>query len=309
MKKFYILIFFSIFFFSQSLQLNALIGDKIILKVNNKIVTNFEVKNKVISTLILSNQIINQKNIDKIKSQTLESLIQLKLKQIALEKYNYKVDYKQIEDYLNSISGNNIDGLKSNFENNNADFEMFIDNIKTEFKWQRFIVSKYSSNIEINKNSVTKEVNQIISKKSSLKEFNISEIEILINNDDTDKKKLSNLKGSILNEGFDKTALKYSVSATSQKNGNLGWIKSNILSKNIYQVISKLKIGEISPPIKRTNSVIFLRLNDIRILKSKELNRSNLEQEIIDRKSNELFDLYSKSHLSKLKNSVFIEYK
>lgn len=309
MKKFFILIFFKIFFFAQTYQLNALIEDKIILKVNNKIITNFEVKNKIISTLILSNEIINQENIDKIKSQTLESLIQLKLKQIELDKYNFEIDYKQIEDYLNSISGNNIDRLKSVFKSNNIDFEMFLDNVKTEFKWQRFIFSKYSNKIEINKNSIAKELNKIISKKSLIKEYNISEIEILINNDSTDEKKLLDLRENILNEGFEKTALKYSVSTTSQKKGNLGWINSNALSKNMYQIVSKLKIGEISQPIRRANSILFLRLNDTRNIKSKEINRNNLEKEIIDRKSNELFDLYSKSHLSKLKNSVFIEYK
>ena len=73
----------------------------------------------------------------------------------------------------------------------------------------------------------------------------------------------------------------------------------------MYQIVSKLKIGEISQPIRRANSILFLRLNDTRNIKSKEINRNNLEKEIIDRKSNELFDLYSKSHLSKLKKFSF----
>ena len=110
-----------------------------------------KLKTKIISTLILSNEIINQENIDKVKSQTLESLIQLKLKQIELDKYNFEIDYKQIEDYLNSISGNNIDRLKSVFKSNNIDFEMFLDNVKTEFKWQRFIFRNTQIKLKLTK--------------------------------------------------------------------------------------------------------------------------------------------------------------
>ena len=58
----------------------ASIENKIILKVENEIITNFEVKNKILSTLILSNQEINQENIDNFKKQALEFLIQYKLK-------------------------------------------------------------------------------------------------------------------------------------------------------------------------------------------------------------------------------------
>ena len=303
----FILLLFS--FLNFSISLNAKIENKIILKVNNKIITNFEVKNKIISTLILSNEEITQENINKIKGQTLEFLIQLKLKEIELDKFNYKSDLKQVNDYLNSISNNNIEGLKDVFTNNNIDFELFLENIETEFKWQKFIYSRYAKKIEIDENSVNEEINQIISKKTKIKEYNISEIEIMVNNNKSDEQIISDLKKRILSEGFEKTAFNYSISSTSEKNGNLGWIKSNALSKNIYKIISNLEIGQISKPIINNNTALIFKLNDVRVVDGDKINKINLENRIINRKSNELFNLYSKSHLSKLKNSVFIEYK
>ena len=43
----------------------------------------------------------------------------------------------------------------------------------------------------------------------------------------------------------------------------------------------------------------------------KELNNfhNHLKKDLIDQKKNELFNLYSRSHLSKLKNTSLIEYK
>ena len=45
----------------------ANIKNNIVLKVENEIVTNYEIKNKILSSLILSNQLVNQENINKTK--------------------------------------------------------------------------------------------------------------------------------------------------------------------------------------------------------------------------------------------------
>ena len=58
---------------------------KIVLKIDNKVVTNFEVKNKILTELLLSNLEVNQSNINNFKSQAVNSLINLKLKEIELE--------------------------------------------------------------------------------------------------------------------------------------------------------------------------------------------------------------------------------
>ena len=58
---------------------NAL-KNEIIVKIDNSIITTYEIKNKIKTSLILSNQDINQTNIDKNKKRALTYLIDLKLK-------------------------------------------------------------------------------------------------------------------------------------------------------------------------------------------------------------------------------------
>ena len=57
-------IFLLIFLTSLPNFLLANLENKIIVKVENEIITNFEFKNKLLSTLILANQEINQTNIN-----------------------------------------------------------------------------------------------------------------------------------------------------------------------------------------------------------------------------------------------------
>ena len=67
--------------------------------------------------------------------------------------------------------------------------------------------------------------------------------------------------------------------------------------------------GEISEPIIRQSSILFLKINDTRIEKLDKNRISDLQNKIVNQKKNELFNLYSMSHLSKLKNNSLIEYK
>ena len=70
-----------------------------------------------------------------------------------------------------------------------------------------------------------------------------------------------------------------------------------------------MDIGETSKPIKRQNSIIFLKIADKRSSKTKDINLSELKSKLVNQKKNELYNLYSRSHLSKLKNNSLIEYK
>ena len=105
--KIKILIIVSIYLNFLFIPSNA-ITNKIILKVENEIITNYEVKNKILTSLVLAGDEITQENIDKLKKQALESLIQNKLKIIELKKYKIKKDSNQINSYLNIVSQNNI---------------------------------------------------------------------------------------------------------------------------------------------------------------------------------------------------------
>ena len=184
--------------------------------MRNEIISNYEVKNKILSSLVLNGQEINQKNINNAKKQALESLILFKLKKIELSKYNFKNNPKQISDYLNLISSNDIETLKENFKRNNLDYELFIEEIETQFKWQKFIYQVYSNKIEIDENSINLEVKNL-AKNQKIEEFRISEIEVMLNNNDRDKEIILDIKRNIKSEGFELTATKYSTSLSSEK--------------------------------------------------------------------------------------------
>ena len=283
-------------------------NSKIIVKVEDEIITNYDLKNKILITLILANQEINQQNIDELKKAVLDQLINLKLKKIELLKYKIKKDEGRINSYLKSISGNNIQNFKNKFFENNLDFELFLDEVDTEIRWQQLIYTLYGKKIDINEATIDVEVEKIIKERSNVEEFELYEIEISSNLDVPEKQIIEDILKKINTIGFENSALNFSTSTTSSQKGYLGWINGKTLSKEIYLILSKMKIGEISKPIKKQNNILFLKLNNKRTIKPEQLEIKKLKSDIIEKKKADLFNLYSQSRLSKLKNNSFIQY-
>ena len=156
---------------------------------------------------------------------------------------------------------------------------------------------------------VENELESLIKNNKNLEEYNLSEIEITIN----DKKELENkikyIEQQIDATGFELAAFNISESPTSSNKGNIGWVNSKSLSRDIFEILSKMNLGQVSKPIVKKNNVLFLKINDKRIKKLDKQSISKLKNDIMNQKKNELFNLYSKSHISKIKNSSFIEYK
>lgn len=307
MKK---ILFLSLFFtFFLNFKANSNNNVKILVKIDNELITNFDIKNKIITKLILTNQKINQKNINNLKKISLEELIQNRLKKIELENYNFKRDNNRINSYLNSLTSNSVNDLENLFNKNNINFQTFIDEIDTEFKWRNLIYQKYSKKIEISSEEIDRELKKKIQNQKKLTEYSLSEIEILSTDIDLDTEKINEVMVEIKKSGFDSAVSKYSISSTASNKGKLGWINSSSLSQDFLIILKNMKIGEISEPIIKQDKIIFLRLDDKKISNVSEGNFGTLREKVINQKKNELFNLYSSSYLSKLRNTKFIEYK
>ena len=234
--------------------------------------------------LIISNQDINQENIDKYKKIILNLLIDFKLKKIEVSKYNVKIDNNKVTTYLKTISPN-IQLLKQKFLENNLDYKLFIDEITTELQWQELIFQIYSKKIKIDEKSFKAEIDELLKKKSLIEEYKISKIEIQSNsNDPEDQKKIAEIKKEINDDGFENVLLKYDETLSAANRGDLGWINSESLSSDIYKIVTNMKKGQVSIPIRKQNSIIFLKLEDKRMSKTDKKNIDKLKKKLLIKK-------------------------
>ncbi len=312
-KRFFVKILILLMLINVENNLEASSQNKIIVKVENQIISSYELRNKIKITLFLSNQELNQKNINFTKDRAIRQLIEYKLKKNEILQTNHKIiNESQVNDYFKNLSSKyktDIYGIKKIFKNNELDFDLYFDEIKTEFDWQSLIFKKFGNRIKLDENEVNNELNLYLKTQNNLKEYKLAEIEISLKNTQDDKNTFFEINKHISEQGFEKTAKKYSISTSALDGGNIGWISSKSLSDEILIILDNMKVGEISKPIIQTNSGTILKLLQTKKTSADSLNMNDLKQKIINNKKNQLLNLYSNNHLSKIKNNALIEIK
>ena len=169
-KKIFFLIF--VFVLSSLPISNAEIKNSILVKVGNEIITSLDLRNEILTNLIVNKIDINQENIDASKNLAIKKLINKKIKRIEITKYKI-TDYNKndLQKYLSNISNlfeTNSSGLKKLFETNNINYDTFIYNYETELLWNTLIFRIYSNQTNINIIEVENELEKIKKDKVDL---------------------------------------------------------------------------------------------------------------------------------------------
>lgn len=289
--------------------LYSAINQKILVKVDNEIISSYELKNNIKKILVMSNKKLNQNNIDMTKKIALTNLIDLKLKKIQVDKFKVELDQNVFTNKLNEISSSNILALKEKFLINNINYEIFEKELAIELRWQKLIFLKFRELINIEESEIDHQVNKILVNQKDIVEYKLLEFEVF---SEIDKKKIEsiqNIKKEINSFGLEETLNKFKINYSRIEKNELGWINSNVLSKSILNIVKKLKIGETSTPINNSQNILFIKLVDKKNIGKENLNIKKLKDQIINKRQNELFELYSRSFLSQIKNNSLIEYK
>ena len=203
-----------------------------------------------------------------------------------------------------------ISKLRPIFESNKMNYDQYVDEIYIDFLWQKLIFDIYSKKINVDEKQIISELNNFIKNNKKIEEYRLSEIEIEITDKNKKEEIIKEINNQIIENGFENTAIKYSNSSTAVNKGDIGWVSAAALSENILRIIKNMKLGEYSKPIMQANKIIYLKLVDNRKnLNNNELNIDKLKNDLILKKKNDLFKLYSNSYLSKKKNNTLINIK
>ena len=307
-KKNYIIFFFLIFILNQKL---FAFENKIIIKINDSIITSLDVHNET-NYLKALNKSFQKLDKNKIKEIATNSLVREKIKLVEISKY---IDEIKIEkNYLNQLIETRY--LRLGFNNKN-DFLSYLETIDLKLNtiekkltiealWNQIIYSKYSQKIKINKKEIKKSIE--VSNKQKIKKYLLSEILFNVENNDELKIKLIKIKESIKKVGFENTAINFSISDSSSIGGKIGWIEENLLNKNIRDELNKLDVGDLSNAIITPGGFMILKIEDINLIQKEEI--TNVEKklkELIVLETNKQLNQYSNIYFNKIKKDVQID--
>ncbi|MDB3925038.1 peptidylprolyl isomerase [Candidatus Pelagibacter sp.] len=306
MSKKIILLYLGLFFFifnSNSISLE----NKILVKIENQIITSIDLNNEFKYLVALNPSIKNTSNEEIIKLAK-RSIIQEQVKKIEIEKNfnNPKIPQKFLEQILlrvySSIGFSNLNDFKKYLINNDVDFENVKKKLEIEALWNELILIKFSSKVKIDEKNLKK---RIKNNNKFLKSYLLSEIFFEVSNLNDLDSKFQEISKTINDKGFDFAALKYSISQTSNIGGKLDWINENSLNKNIRGVINNLEINDFTKPINVPGGFLVLKINDIKNTKI-EIDIDKEFKKLENYEKNNQLNQYSKIYFNKVKKDLEI---
>ena len=298
-----IIIIFSIIFFLKQVHANE---NKILFKVNNKIITTIDIQNEM-NYLNSINPTFKDLEKEKIFEITKNSLIKNKVKEITLEKMikEIELDKKDFERILISVYSHfgikNITELKEYL----LQFDISIQTLKKRMAidtfWNQVIYDLYGKNIKIDLDQIKRNILQ----DNLQKEFLLSEIVFNLDMQENFEEKLKDIKQSIEEKGFENSALIYSTSDSVNVGGKLGWIDENSINKEILNEILLTEVNNYTKPIKIPSGFMILKINEIRETE-KNINLEEELQKIIKTKTNEQLNQYSNLFFNKIRKDIIV---
>lgn len=297
-----IIFFITIYFLSTTLGFSN-ISLKIVMKINNEIVTTYDIE-KEKNYLLALNSKLNQISENQLIMLAKKSLTKEIIKKNEILKYiELNQDNSQIDSVLNNLIKRLNFSNKNEFENYLQNFDVSIDDLKKkieiENEWKNMIYIKYNKSVNINKEDLMLKIDNLV-KNNYIQEYNLSEIIFSTKNNTTYNDEFNKIKNSIEDNGFENTANLYSISDSSKVGGKIGWVAKKNLSVAIIDKIKNLKKDHHSEPIKIGNDFLILKINETRKKPFEMDKQAELEKMIMIETTKQL-DKFSNIFYNKIK--------
>ena len=281
--------------------------NKILFKINNKIITNYDILSEKRYLYILNKELKNLED-KKIFEIAKNSIIKETIKENELKNFykEIKIDKVFLEkfalNYFSNYKFKSIDELKLFISEKGLNFTDLEKKMTIQLMWNQIIFKKYSNEIKINKELIKKN----ISKKKFQDEILISEIVFNVDKKKELEQKYILIQNEIKKSNFSTAAIIHSVSESSINGGKIGWIKINSLSKQIKNEVKNIKKGGITKPIQIPGGFIVLNIEDKRKTEIK-LDINKEIEKIIKKKTNEQLNQFSNIYFNKIKKDIKID--
>ena len=301
LKVFFIIIFFVFITNSNSFE------NKILFKIENKIITSLDVMKEYKYLIALNPNLKKYSKKNNIKLAK-KSIVQEKIKNIEIERNfeNPKVPEEFIEQIMRNIYTkiglSNLNDFKKYLISSEIDFENVKKKLEIEALWNELIILKFSSKVKIDEKKLKDEITK---NNSFLKSYLMSEISFEVSNIKDLENKFLEISNVINNKGFDFAALQYSSSPSSNLGGKLDWINENSLNKNIKKAIMDLEINDFTKPIPVPGGFLILQINDIKSTKI-DLDVNYELKKLINFERNNQLNQYSNIYFNKIKKDLEI---
>ncbi len=279
--------------------------------VNDGVITHSDIRDRL-KLIMQSAGIPNTKEMrQKMTPQITNILIEEQLKIQEANELEIEISQEKVlSGFADIAKQNNIpaDKFEVMLNSSGININTLYDQIRAEMAWGKVIGMKVRPRIDVTESDIDAELSNLANNIGG-NQYLISEIFLNVESPSQDaqtKQSAQKLYGEAKSNpnAFSKIASQFSQSAGSAQGGNLGWVETDQLDKDIETALAQMNKGDISAPIRGISGYHIILLRDKRAISNDNM---PTRDEILSKIGNQRLTRQAKGYMLDLKASAFIE--
>ncbi len=245
---------------------------RIVAVVNDDVISNADMNARTRLVLVGSGLPDTPENARRVLPQVLRSLIDERLQIQEAQRLGVSVTETDFGQQVALIEENNRmarGGIYQMLAQNRIPRATFDAQVRTSLVWQKLALRKLGSLLDVG----NEEINEILARfrdPKGVTENLLAEIFLAVDSPDQEEEVRQNAERVVeqLRRGvpFFSLAQQFSQSASAAAGGDIGWVQQTDADDEVGSVITRMKPGELSPPIRTATGFSLYLLRERRTL-------------------------------------------
>ncbi len=224
--------------------------------VNDQVISVFDLISRIRMVMISSNLQDSEEARKKLAPQVLKSLIDEKLQLQEAKRQNISATDEEVNNALAQIEKQNnmkAGQLNEFLQARGIDRGSLVDQLTAAIVWAKLVKRQASQTTDISDEEIDEALKRA-KDHASEPQSRVAEIFLAVDNptQEDEVKHQAERLSDLMKQGarFSAIAQQYSQSATAAVGGDMGWVRPDQLPPDLGKVVTQLKVGELSQPIR-----------------------------------------------------------
>ena len=247
------------------------LADGILVTVNDSVITGFDLRQRMLLLIAMTQVQPTAENIPAIQQQALNALIDERLQNQELAKYeDLQVSDAEVDEEIGHMAqevGTSADNYLQYLAQGGIRPQTFRDQIRTQIGWQQLVGGRFQSRARVSRAAVDAALRQA-NEAASKKQYLIGEIYIEASRVGGQQAALNGanqlVQQMVQGAPFQAVAQQFSAAPSATRGGDAGWVVEGTIQPALQQALDQLEAGQLSRPIPVEGGVYIVYMRDKR---------------------------------------------
>ena len=246
-------------------------ADGIIATVNDRIITGFDLRQRMLVVMAMSQMQPTEENIAAIQQQALNDLIEQHLQAQEIAKFDQlKITDEEVDREIADMArqtGASPDAFVSFLQQGGIAIPAFREQIRTEVGWRDLVGGRFRDRARVSKSQVDQAMRQL-TESATKPQYLVGEIYIEAARVGGMQEAVNGarqlVQQMIQGAPFMAVARQFSAAPSAARGGDAGWVVQGTVQPALQTVMDTLEVGQLSNPIPVDGGVYILYMRDKR---------------------------------------------